>query len=538
MKRMRLSIVSILTAGLLAACSGGGGGDGVGSNTPAETATITGVVSGTTVLAVDQNGDIVSSDDTAGRTPDIDRDGDGIAESYSITLSLSSIPVNTEIRVYLISGGNVYPIYFDSDLDGIPDTNVFSLGSVATIPLGFMDIDSGIAGQDGRAIPTTSPLASTSAVAGTANPVIPMGINTPDTTGLSLSELNTKGLNALGDGWVLGAKTYFAEANAVAGSSTSNDADTARFFHALFRVLALGFDTLSDGDSSDLGRLGDLLDEFGFANDELRSNSDLLTAPASLPAAAPTGDDLQNYLYDVVRPEIQAAVNDLGSISADFNVQWDWFVDDALVETDHADALFLSALYKSILASIASQRAYDLDADIAAAVNPLLDSDITNDTSAETIFSNETSFLSLRDTAKLAEARDHLNAEAGALEDLLAALLAVQAETDPQDNDLITLGLTQAEIDQEVLTLQGEISAIQASINDGTSNPILNLEQFFSGVDFRSPSDILPVYIGNTVVSYPDPTLGGLTTDDVSDYYVLPDPFVPDGIPDFLNEAP
>ena len=340
MRRIRIAIVSMLTAGLLAACGGGGGGD-----TSAETATITGVVSGTTVLAVDQNGDIVSSDDTAGRTPDIDRDGDGVAESYSITLS--SIPVSTEIRVYLISGGNVYPIYFDSDLDGIPDTNVFSLDSVATIPLGFMDIDSGIAGQDGRAIPATSPLASTSVAAGTANPVIPMGINTPDTTGLSLSELNAKGLNALGDGWVLGAKTYFAEANAVAGSSTSNDADTARFFHALSRVLALGFDTLSDGDSSDLGRLGDLLDEFGFANDELRSNPDLLTAPASLPAAAPTGDDLQNYLYDVVRPEIQAAVNDLGSISADFNVQWDWFVDDALVETDYADALFLSALYKS-----------------------------------------------------------------------------------------------------------------------------------------------------------------------------------------------
>jgi hypothetical protein len=525
----------LLISILLAACGGGGGGNAV-----APDAAIEGVVGGTTVLAVDENGDIVSSDDTAGRAPDVDHDGDGIDESY--TIRLPSIPVLSEIRVYLISGGNVYPMYFDSDSDGIPDTNVFSLDFVATISLGYMDVNSGIAGQDGHAIPQFSPLDSAAVDSGSANPVIPTGINTPDTTGLSLSDLNDKGLNALGDGWVLGAETYFAAAVDAAGSSTGNDADTARFFHALTRVLALGFDTLSDGDSSDLGRLGDLLDAFGFADNELRANPDLLTAPAALPTTAPTSNDLQNYLYDEVRPEIQAAVNDdLNAISEDFNILWNWFVDDALVETDHADVLFLRALYKSMLASIEIQRAYDLDADIVTAVNPLLDTDLTNDTTTETFIASDTdnSFLSLLDSTKLTEAEEHLNnAQAGALEDLLAALLEVQAEVDPQGDDLITIGLTQIEIDQEVMSLQQEISDIQAAIEDGTTNPVLNLELFFDGMDFRNPSDILPVYAGNAVVSYPDPTLGGLTTDNVSDYYVLPTPFVPDGIPDILNEVP
>ena len=62
------------------------------------------------------------------------------------------------------------------------------------------------------------------------------------------------------DGWGLRAKTYFEAAEALAGSNISNDADTARFFYALSRVAALGFNTYTDGNPTNgLNTLGDIL---------------------------------------------------------------------------------------------------------------------------------------------------------------------------------------------------------------------------------------------------------------------------------------
>jgi hypothetical protein len=329
-------------------CSGGGGdgGGGGGGAEPAATGEISGVVSGTRVVAM-VNDEIVASDDTSERMPDVDKDGDGINESFSFTLT--GIPIDSDVGIYLVENGGIYPLYFDSDGDGIPDTNVFSLSSDTVVNLGF--VDTNIEGQDGRAIPENNPADNPSVVAQAEDTDLPDSFNEPDTSGLTLGQLNSRGLEALKDAWVLRAKTYFEAAENLAGSSVSNDADTARFFYALTRVAALGFDTYSDYiPNNGLNTLGDILDGFGLpADDTKRSNLAAIMFPDPLPSDSPSGNELQSFLNDVVFPELEGAINNLNTVSEAFNTHWTEPIDDEIVESDNGDVLFFKAMFKGSL---------------------------------------------------------------------------------------------------------------------------------------------------------------------------------------------
>jgi hypothetical protein len=113
-------------------------------------------VSGTIIVAVNDNGDIVASDDTTGKT----QDGNG---NYPFTLT--GIPTGVNIRVYLITSTGVYPMYFDSDNNTTPDTNVFSLTSAATISLGFVAI------SNQQAIPTITTQGVSAGAENTNSPI-------------------------------------------------------------------------------------------------------------------------------------------------------------------------------------------------------------------------------------------------------------------------------------------------------------------------------------------------------------------------------
>ena len=174
MNRICNAVASIVMFSvLMMGCGGGGGGD----NPPliAQTGSLSGAVSGTTVVAVNENGDIVASDDTAGKASDV---------NGNFPFTLTGIPVGDQITVYLLTGGGVYPMYFDSDGNGVPDTNVFFLSSATDIDLGFVDTD--VVGQDGRAIPQNDPTDTPDVTGGTENTSIPSSLIEPDTTGLSV----------------------------------------------------------------------------------------------------------------------------------------------------------------------------------------------------------------------------------------------------------------------------------------------------------------------------------------------------------------
>ncbi len=152
-RRLILALVTVSAFFLIDACGGGGsdsGNGGTGTNSPA-TGTISGIVSGTTIIAVDDDAEIVASDDTRGDTPDTDLDGDGSKESYSF--ALTAIPVSVDLRIFLVADDGVFPMYFN---DNGTDINVFSLSSGTVISLGHVTTVG--KGDSATAVPESNPL--------------------------------------------------------------------------------------------------------------------------------------------------------------------------------------------------------------------------------------------------------------------------------------------------------------------------------------------------------------------------------------------
>ena len=144
--RSFLTVIFILSV-LMLINSCDGGGSGSTANNPGSTGTISGSVSGTTILALDDEGMIISSDNTKRRIPDLDLDDDGIEESYSFRLE--DVPVGMRIRIYLVTNEGVYPMFYEdsgynanivSSSSATNNANAFSLTSATNINIGFVDV--------------------------------------------------------------------------------------------------------------------------------------------------------------------------------------------------------------------------------------------------------------------------------------------------------------------------------------------------------------------------------------------------------------
>jgi hypothetical protein len=282
---------------------------------------------------------------------------------------------------------------------------------------------------------------------------------------------------------------------------------------ALTQVAALGYDTLSDGSPQDMGRLGDLLDLFGYANDETRANGSLLDAPKTLPGNSPTGNDVRNYLYDVVRPVLQTAANNFDQVSTSFDAVLPNVVgnfsgefggagfetDGEKFNADYGDALLLSGLLRTIIANIEVERAYNLNVDIDDISN--------NDPTIQEVLAGNSTLFGSPDLAKLAEAKASLTS---ALSRLSSAIDSITLETDDQSDDLFTLDQS-----QDPIELKTWINQTQSSIAGGTTNigkASVDLRSLFdNGVVLDETT--IPEYIGDELVTYPDPTFGGVILD-------------------------
>ncbi len=126
-KRAQIIGRTVVYAGLalfFSACIDSGSGGGGTTPTAQTGATMSGTVSGTRIVAVNSSDQIVVEDDTTGRTPNA---------QGQFTWSLSNLPIGTNIRVFFITGGNVYPMYF-----GTPSSNVFAVNAAGSINLGHV----------------------------------------------------------------------------------------------------------------------------------------------------------------------------------------------------------------------------------------------------------------------------------------------------------------------------------------------------------------------------------------------------------------
>jgi len=503
-----------------------------GLKLPTTISTISGTVSGTMLLAVNKNGEVVASDDTSGREKDIDLDGDGQEDSYSFTLT--GIPANTAIRIYLISNGQIYPLYFDpSGGIGSPATNVLFASTGLSIYLGAIDLSEHE--YTGKAIAQINPAATANVSAGTEDQNIPNEIITPPTAGLSVTELIDAGFDAGVNGAALMARTYFAAALANSSPQT-NLGDTARFFYAVSRVAAVAYETYSDGNSADLNQVGDFLDRGGVdSGGTTRSNFEAIAVKideiVTWPSNSPTGTDVQNFIRNTLKAEIEGAIGNLNEVSNAFT--WNEVLpDNSPIEFDYADSLAVRAALKTLLAILQFQDSYDLGADIDAVAN-------NQSSTIESFLLDNQNFLTLGNSQL-----DSVKANTrSALVDIDSAITEIQGETDPQEDDLLSF------IDvlpEDVTAFQADIISAINNLDSGSvvatlgeldmSPPpgappeiTVDLYGLFSGINLRSK---LPAFNGDRPGFFPDVTLGGLVVGGTE--YLNYDVFN-DGKPDILQ---
>ena len=505
---------------LLSGCSGGGGSSD-SSSTPAPTSEVTLSVSGTAASIFDGDS-LIASDSSVGKNKTIDTDGDGTPDAYLLTLR--GIPLNRPLRIYLESGGIVYPLAFTSG-------NAFSLSGTTPFNLGFVTLVQGLNAYSASCQYSPCSASGISCSDVTAN--IPTELTVPNTTGQTLAQLNLNGQNALADASILKARTYFQAAELQAGTETSNQADTARFFYALTTVMAFGFDRISDNTSNGLNTLGDILDSFGMnADDNVRINPNQYPVPTSVLANAATGAELQSFAETKILPEILKARAAAGRISSNFSVNWTEPVAKTVVESDYGDALLLRAAIDGILATLYAQSAYNLDADLAAKAN-------NNQTVSAFLGANPSlGVIGSGAASKLTESRTYAE---GALQNLRAAITAMETETDDQTNDFISLiDSDAAAIAQAKLDIADALASLNVAtlVNDNADPQkafTLNLAPFFAG-SIGNLRALLPTFNGNTVTSgFPDVTMGGVFA--AGPQINLGDTAPINNIPDILENA-
>ena len=349
------------------------------------------------------------------------------------------------------------------------------------------------------------------------------------------------------------AHDYFYRAKIKTRNSTSNNADIARFFYAISKVAAQAYNIESDGVNDGLQDIGDIMDAFGApaegrlpffnADNDFKDESGEYyddPFPDPVPFNSPTGAELQNFCFNIIRPALEAAIASLNLVSTSFNKTWLELFDDETVESDYGDVLYVKAMFQGALASIYIQRAYNLNVDIHAEdQSDKTDEQFIDDNpNIGTLGSSYGSYLS---TAKqlslnsLTHLRDTIN--------------WMQNETDAQSNDWINLvDETSSEIDEAKLDIADAKNSmngptvVRDNDEDDPADPdddpfTLDLSIFFAGLDFRSPN-LLPPYTHDDPGFFPDPTLKGIVgpeenlNEDLHNEFGAPGG---DSIPDILQ---
>lgn len=354
--------------------------------------------------------------------------------------------------------------------------------------------------------------------------------------GGSATDLIAQGLEALTRGtyadYVL-ARNLFQQAVAIvtANGQQDNEAATAHFFYAITRVGALAAELPSDGAANGLNTVGDFLDAFGFAPNPRTTYSGLM-APMTFPPTSPTAEDVRLFLATRVRQELEGAIDNLNQIPPSFQSQWS-FNDVApgklvATESDFGDVLAIRGAFRGVLAGVIIMTSYDLGDDIATQLND------PGRTLENILLANPNAGNHV-DTSSLPAAQTQLST---GIDDIVAAINFIQAESDPQDDDLINLASLPAgdvnEFLSESSTYKSALTGLVTTQASDGSMASLFLPDFFDadGVDLRpfappvvgdDPAGLFqnnpfsPVYFGFTPGTHADPNLDVNPADGIPD---------------------
>ncbi len=478
-------------------------------------ADIAGVIRERQVVAlVNADGLILGLASSFNRVPDVDVGSTGSNNAYSF--AFSDIAPGEALRLFLLDNGRVDAIFGDS---GGVHSNVFALEGGADIDLGVLY---GHYFASGEGAAEFDLLSHAGVVPLAANRTLPIGLDRPPLQGLDVAQLVRAGADALSIGWTGGAKAYLARAVLQTQPGASNDADSARFLLALAALGFAGSDLVSDGYSDDLNRLGDVLDILGVADDSTRSVGYPLDLPESLDQSLLSAEQLSDYAEARTRFELGQASRWMRQVSASYQADWTEPRSGVTRDTDYGDAVYLSGLLELLIAKSVLADAYVGVADVNRIAQDQGDDDETNNPTVESVLDNEPELLALEDTSRLTAARGRL---LSSIQFLLAALDTIQAEADPQDDDLIRIDILDLAGDDHARSvaflqnlrtsiLSGETLIEPGADGDTTEDIILDLQYFFDvGLDIRG-DNLLPEFLDNRLdpaqPCLPDPTFNGV----------------------------
>lgn len=367
--------------------------------------------------------------------------------------------------------------------------------------------DSLVLGQGGIA-PVEGAVDVGGSLGGPQGPLGP-GSGTPTTipfnSGGDVNGLNQQGLAALRGGefadFVRARDIFRQSAGAIGAITNKNDADTARFFYALTRVAAIASELPSDGSDNGLNSVGDFLDSLGFAPAP-RNRYKSLVAPATFRGSV-TGEDARKFLAGRVRSELEGAIADLSQVSENFNVTWTRKKDgpglpgtagELTVESDFGDVLTFRSTFRMALGSILVLGTYDLGGSVSNVLN-------STNRSMQTILGANPNALTVIDASLLNPAQAAFSA---GISDGITASEFMQSETDPQNNDLITIVETPAQtVSQyrsDAATWRNALTqTVTVRSSGGQSTATLSLQNYFDGGPEANLRTQMPPFIGNSV---------------------------------------
>lgn len=509
-----------ILASALAVLSGCGNEEKQESTPP--TGTISGVVKGTIIVAVNAKNEVLATVEAEG-------------EPGNKTFTLDGIPLNEPVSLYLITDGNTYPMLLK---EGSKDT--FQLSSSTPLELGLITIDP----DHHTAKPTFEP-SEADISNDDKRSTIPHTLNDPNAWGIlgrSVDDLLEKGMGAARTQWAAGAYAHFQQANIRAKGQDS--ANKTRFLQAFSRLIAMAMDTRYDGTSSDLNRVGDFLYRFGCDND---SNPSLLfkdfICPESWPATAPVGEDFNDFFVKVVATELKSSLSTLEEITdSHFSTRWvgldlnqnghleeneplgtwldangDSIIDSGelgskitwdsgsipkekalhRVDIDYGDILIFKAWLRYGLAQIRINQAYHWETSLYESQGLSAEQWLVRHPDAATLSHDANSHLAAAKRL-LSQAAD----------DLLGAVDAIQGETDGQGVDLFTIDANEVPKTKQFLENVKSSLDVATTFEENSRQVTLDFARFFEGLNLRIM--IPPLKENAWDGLFPDATLGGV----------------------------
>lgn len=304
---------------------------------------------------------------------------------------------------------------------------------------------------------------------------------------------------------------------------------------AVSRIAAVLTDQSPGTDPDKLESMKEVLDGFGFSQSGRDLQNFTSRPPAltkqieiypgyystiqcyELPPDSPTPNEVRDYINEKIVPQLQAALVNLEAVTPGFNHILSQPVDVngvVLDEVDYGEVLAFKSAIHAALTAVEFLNAYDIAFDFDELWNSQncnkIDPQTFPGTTVQEFLDQYPNLGKLIAPTPLDQLRQFATST---VNDVIAALDSISKETDPQDNDFLTIDLLTYGADRQLLVdiLSAFDGPVTFALADGGSLTVDGVPAL-SGLNLR---DFVPDFLDSYLLydSIPDPTVGGVFPD-------------------------